>query len=57
MTTTTTTKSHDLTTGINGSGATVWVLFTTWIGVDGREKTQMNKFTTETEAQNWIKWS
>lgn len=53
MTNQTNTIARDIKTGINGSGAPVWTVFT----MRGTQVLGMETFTSEAEATNWIKWA
>ena len=46
-------QTRDLTTGINGKGDTVWIVTT----MRGQRVLGMERFTTEAEATNWLKWA
>ena len=44
-------------TGINGSGAPVWIVVSEWINPAGRKMSHRATFDNEPEAINWIKWA
>jgi len=63
MTTKTTTNGNTTTTyeikvGLSGSGATLWCVQSVTVNHEtGRKRHWTERFTSPTEAANWIKWS
>jgi hypothetical protein len=47
------TNTRDITTGINGSGAPVWIVTT----VRGSKVLGMEIFASKAEAINWMQWA
>lgn len=49
-------KLIELRQGINGSGNTIFILFTKRITKNGKTINRMEYFKSKAEAENWIEW-
>ena len=50
--------SRTIKQGINGSGQTIWIVFTVKTLDNGAERTLgVERFTTLEEAQCWVRWA
>lgn len=51
------TTKRELTEGINGRGAKVWVLATILTSGSRKGRVFIERFETEAEARHWMKWA